>query len=180
MTNIFKRTFITWGIAIAAVIVFLPLVALAQNWNAFNPIGHSSLFCFLRDVLAVVLRIGIVVAAIFIVYSGYLFVSAGGDTTKLKDARVAFFGAVIGTAVLLGSWVLAAALVGTINVLRPDDQKIQLDGCSGAPGESGAVGAPGENARVNLWSQPNAPTIPADPNATNSGSNTNNPAPPRN
>ena len=69
---------------------------------------------FIQSILHIVLQIGIPVAAFFLLYSGFLFLTAQGNDTKLTSAKNAFLWAVIGTAVLFGSWLLANAIVGTI------------------------------------------------------------------
>ncbi len=75
----------------------------------------SSLFSFVTFVLnKIVLPIGAVVVVFFIIYSGYLFVTAGGDQKKLDSAKKTFWGVVIGTAVLLGSLTIAQAIKSTV------------------------------------------------------------------
>lgn len=83
-----------------------------------NPIGYSTFMDFVQAILQVVLKIGIPVAAIFIIYSGFLFVKAQGNETELTKAKKAFTYAVIGTAILLGSWLLAKGIESTINSLQ--------------------------------------------------------------
>ena len=65
----------------------------------------------------IVLPLGLSIAVLFIIYSGFLFVVAQGNETKLARAKSAFFWSVIGTAVLLGSWVIATLIENTINEL---------------------------------------------------------------
>ena len=73
---------------------------------------------FVKAILEVVLKIGIPVAAMFIIYSGFLFVKAQGNEAELTKAKNAFTYAVIGTAILLGSWLLAKGIESTINSLQ--------------------------------------------------------------
>lgn len=84
-----------------------------------NPIRYSTFMDFVKAILEVVLKIGIPVAAMFIIYSGFLFVKAQGNPEELKRAKSAFTYAVIGTAILLGSWLLATGIESTINSLQP-------------------------------------------------------------
>ena len=69
---------------------------------------------FVNSILEVVMKIGIPVAAMFIIYSGFLFVKAQGNEAELTKAKSAFTYAVIGTAILLGSWLLATGIESTI------------------------------------------------------------------
>lgn len=82
-----------------------------------NPIAASSFQDLIQKILHIVLNIGVPVAALFIVYSGFLFIKAEGNPEKLKEAKETFFWTITGTAVLLGAWVLAQAIAGTINSL---------------------------------------------------------------
>ncbi len=92
-----------------------------------NPLSATSLFCFLKDILDVLLTIGVIIAVLFMVYAGFMYVTARGDTAKLSTAHKAFLGAVIGTAIIMGVWVIANAIVGTINAIRPGTAEIKLD-----------------------------------------------------
>ena len=66
----------------------------------------------------IILPIGASVAALFIIYSGFLYVKAQGKPEKIKEAREALTTALIGTAIILGAWVIAQLIGGTINQLR--------------------------------------------------------------
>ena len=83
-----------------------------------NPIGPDNVMEFVQMILEVVMKIGIPVAALFIIYSGFLFVKAQGNEQELEKAKKAFTYAVIGTAILLGSWLLATGIESTINSLE--------------------------------------------------------------
>lgn len=83
-----------------------------------NPIRYDTFMEFIRAILEVVLKIGIPVAAIFIIYSGFLFIKAQGNEEKLSEAKRAITYTVIGTAILLGSWLLATGIQSTIDTLR--------------------------------------------------------------
>lgn len=83
-----------------------------------NPTSYSTIMDFVQAILQVVLKIGIPVAAMFIIYSGFLFVKAQGNEQELTEAKKAFTYAVIGTAILLGSWLLAQGIASTINSLK--------------------------------------------------------------
>ncbi len=80
--------------------------------------GVSNLNNLIKKILEVVVDIGTPIAVLFIIYAGFLFVTAQGNETKITKAKNAFTWAVIGTAVLLGAWVLAVAIEGTIRNLK--------------------------------------------------------------
>jgi len=83
-----------------------------------NPLGKdTTLRSFIVKALEVVRNIGFVIAVFFIVYAGFMFVTARGNDEKLKKAKMAFLGAVIGTAILLGAQIFANAIEATIKGL---------------------------------------------------------------
>lgn len=82
-----------------------------------NPLigGTNNLYSFISLVINnVLMPLGGVVVVIYIIYSGFLFVTARGNETKLATAKRAFMYAVIGTAILLGAWAISLAIKATI------------------------------------------------------------------
>ena len=79
--------------------------------------GITSLPEFIKSILDIVMKIGIPVGTIFIIWSGFLFVTAEGNPAALTKAKSALFWSCIGLGVLLGSWLIANAIVGTITQL---------------------------------------------------------------
>lgn len=86
------------------------------NIDIQNPIGDNdmTLYDFIKKVIDFALKIGIPIVAIAIIYSGLLFVTARGNDSQLETAKNAFTYAVIGGAVLLGSWIFARLIKETI------------------------------------------------------------------
>lgn len=88
--------------------------------NPFNCGGVSpcTLFILLRTIINdILLPIGGVLAVLSFIYSGFLYVTAQGKETKLQTAHRALLYTSVGTAVLLGSWVLANLICSTIGQL---------------------------------------------------------------
>ena len=79
-----------------------------------NPLEAGSIPALVESIAALVAKIGIPIAAIFIIYSGLLFVTARGNEEQLKKAKTNFMWAMIGTSILLGAWVIAKAIKQTI------------------------------------------------------------------
>lgn len=87
-----------------------------------NPLANNvnSITDFVREVLGnIVLPIGSIVVVFFIIYAGYLFVTAGGNEKKLETAKKTLLWVLIGSAVLLGSWAIALAVEGTLCRIAP-------------------------------------------------------------
>jgi hypothetical protein len=64
------------------------------------------------------LLLGTPVIVIFIIYTGFLFVSAGGDPAGIKKARTSLTWTLVGALVLLGAKGLAMAIQATIGSLK--------------------------------------------------------------
>ena len=85
-----------------------------------NPFGNGivTLPKFIEEITnKVILPVGSVVVVVMIIYSGFLFVTAQGNENKLTDAKKAITHAIIGALILLGSWVIANSIKGTICLL---------------------------------------------------------------
>jgi hypothetical protein len=79
-----------------------------------NPISVNNINDFIRVILVGVVKIGIPIVALAIIYSGFLFVTARGNPESLKTAKRAFMYSVIGAAILLGSWAIAQLISDTV------------------------------------------------------------------
>lgn len=79
-----------------------------------NPLKYETINEFLKAIVEGVLKLGIPIIVLAIIYSGFLFVTALGNPTKLEKAKEAFLYTVIGAAILLGSWGLAQLISETI------------------------------------------------------------------
>jgi len=83
-----------------------------------NPLRNICSFeDFVELLLQAVINIGLPIAALFIVYSGLLFVTAQGSEAKIQKAKDVFFYTVIGVTIFLGSWALALIVKNTIGLL---------------------------------------------------------------
>ena len=85
-----------------------------------NPFSKAnSLFELLSVIINdILLPIGGVLAVLAFIYSGFLYVTAQGNESKIATAHRALLYTSIGTAVLLGSWVIAKVIENTINLLK--------------------------------------------------------------
>lgn len=103
--------------ALTVFLAIVPSASLAAIETLENPTNVPTLYDFIREVLTIVVKIGIPVATIFIIWSGFLFLTAQGDEAQLKKAKASFVWACVGVAVLLGAWLLATAIKSTIDQL---------------------------------------------------------------
>jgi Na+-translocating ferredoxin:NAD+ oxidoreductase RnfA subunit len=79
-----------------------------------NPISQDSIEGLLKTILEGVIKIGIPVVALALVYCGFLFVQARGNPKEIEKARNSFIYTLIGTAILLGSWAIAQLISETV------------------------------------------------------------------
>ncbi len=82
-----------------------------------NPIKVDTINGFIKILLEGVLRVGIPIVALAIIYCGFLFVSARGNSEKLSKAKDALLYTLIGAAILLGSWAIAQLISDTVLAL---------------------------------------------------------------
>ncbi|MEK7459854.1 MAG: hypothetical protein AAB636_02200 [Patescibacteria group bacterium] len=87
----------------------------AGNTTITNPLKNvNTINGLIKIILEGVIKIGIPIIALALVYSGFLFVSAVGKPDKLKEAKDAFLYTLIGAAILLGSWAIAQLISETV------------------------------------------------------------------
>lgn len=77
----------------------------------------------LQELLATIINeivfpVGGILAVLAFVWSGFMYVTARGDETKLKTAHRALLYTAVGTAVLLGALVISQVIEGTIEQLK--------------------------------------------------------------
>ncbi len=84
-----------------------------------NPFKQDTIQGLIETIVNdILIKIGGVIAVLMIMYAGFLFVTARGDTTKITKAKDALLYTVIGAAILLGAWVISQAIQNTIDQLR--------------------------------------------------------------
>ncbi len=126
---IFNLFFITPGLVVGQVIQSSGIGGPSQSSGIggtsqlCNPLGGCSssgpndLTAFIKLVLAAVVKIGAVVVVFFVIYSGFLMVTAQGNEEKLKKAKNALLWTLVGAAILLGAQLLADVISNTITAL---------------------------------------------------------------
>ncbi len=99
------------SIAIAAGTFLVPFVAFAQIQN---PIRFNSLEELITNIVNQVLTLAAIIAVAFIVYAGFLYITAQGDTKQIDKAKTALFGAVIGLVVIGLAYSIVAFVIGAV------------------------------------------------------------------
>ena len=85
-----------------------------------NPFSHGDTIQELFRTIAtnILIPIGGVLAVLAFIYSGFLYVTAQGNESKLETAHKALLYTAIGTAILLGAAVIASVIGNTVNQLQ--------------------------------------------------------------
>lgn len=115
MSSFIKKAY--WKIA--AIFFALPIAASAVTGGGLfeSPLKEKTIEGLISSITKIAVQVGGSVAVLFIIYSGFKFVTARGNPKELESAKQTFYWTMIGTAVLLGAWVLAEAIKATIEGL---------------------------------------------------------------
>lgn len=79
-----------------------------------NPISVNSVPELIQTILEGLIKIGIPLLVVMIVYSGWLYLFARGDPGKIKSAHDMFKYTLLGGAILLASWAIAELIHSTL------------------------------------------------------------------
>ncbi len=82
-----------------------------------NPLRFDSIQGFIEGVLKAIVLIALPIITAFMVYAGFKYIAARGNPGKLGKAHENFLYVLIGTALILGAWVLATLIGGTVSQL---------------------------------------------------------------
>jgi heme A synthase len=83
-----------------------------------NPLGSgATLNSFVNDILKFVVRIGAIIVIFMLVYVGFLFVVARGESSKITTARNALLWTIVGALILLGAQAIAIGIQATVQAI---------------------------------------------------------------
>jgi len=88
--------------------------------NIKNPLENSgidSIEAFIEKIIDIIVMIVTPFIVLCLIYAGFQYVTAGGDPGKIKKAHAWLLWTVVGAAVILGAWVIAHAIAGTVKEL---------------------------------------------------------------
>jgi len=112
-----------FAIILSIIVISIPLLSFADtvqpidsslSGKIVNPIKVSSIQGLIKTILEAVIKIGIPIVALAIIYCGFLFVKAIGKPEEIKKAKDALLYTVIGAAILLGAWTIAQLISDTV------------------------------------------------------------------
>lgn len=116
MMNYLKKNL--YKIILVTFIFIWPILSIAQVVTIVNPLPKvTSINGLIKTILEGVIKIGMPIIALAIIYCGFLFVSAQGKPESIKKAKDALLYTLIGAAILLGSWAIAQLITNTVLAL---------------------------------------------------------------
>ncbi len=84
-----------------------------------NPLdsSFSDIPSFIAGALKVLVMVALPLIALFIVVAGFMFIKARGNPSDLTKAKDNFLYVIIGALLILGAWVIATLISGTVSQL---------------------------------------------------------------
>lgn len=101
-------------LAFTTVFVLSTLPALAAVGELQNPTQFKGVADFIAGALRAMVIVALPIISLAIVYSGFLFLKAQGNSEDLATAKRNLLYVVIGAILILGAWVIATLIGGTV------------------------------------------------------------------
>ncbi len=93
------------------------LVSAQSTEYVDSPFKYTTIADFVAQALRVMVMVALPIISLFIVYAGFMFVIARGNEGKLSEAKSNFYYVIVGAILILGAWVFATLIGGTISQL---------------------------------------------------------------
>lgn len=82
--------------------------------SIINPLKSQSISEFLLKIIDVLLIFALPIIILYIMYAGYLFVTAAGNSEQVSSAKKALLWAVVGGVIVLGAKIIIGVIQGTV------------------------------------------------------------------
>ncbi len=79
-----------------------------------NPLKFSSIEQFIEGFLQTIIMIALPIIVAFMVYAGFKYIMARGNSAEIKKAHENFTYVIVGTILILGAWVLSTLIGATV------------------------------------------------------------------
>lgn len=114
-----SRKYYYWAVVflLTSPVFVLADKTLVVDLSDANPIEQTDIYGLISAVLDFIVKIGAVIVVFFIIYAGFLFVTAQGSEDKISKAKTTFLWTIIGSLVLLGAATLSSVICNTANDL---------------------------------------------------------------
>ena len=85
-----------------------------------NPLATGSIIGFLEAILTIVMVLSVPVIIFFIIYAGFLYVTAQGNSEQVKQATAALTYAVVGGLIVLGALVIVEIISNLVGAFMAE------------------------------------------------------------
>ncbi len=83
--------------------------------DLMNPLGNTTIQQFFLNIIKVLLVFAVPIIVFFIIYAGFQYVTARGNTEKISKATSALTWALVGGVIILGAELILQVIQGTVN-----------------------------------------------------------------
>lgn len=104
-------------LSLLSFVVTTCIVYADQTTGLENPLTFQDIPSFIAGALKVLVLVALPIITLFFVVSGFMFIAARGEPGKLNEAKKNFVYVVIGALLILGAWVIATLIGGTVSQL---------------------------------------------------------------
>jgi hypothetical protein len=113
------RSILVFVVVTIALFLIQTSIGFAQESKLNNPLNSnfSTIPGFIAGALRILVMVALPIISLFIVYAGFKFISAQGNPNSLTEAKNNFFYVILGAILILGAWVIATLIGGTVTQL---------------------------------------------------------------
>lgn len=98
----------------------LPLPVFAQlSYSLNNPLAFGSIQDLLVAILNVIIIIATPIVVLFIIYAGFLYVTAQGNAQQIQQATRALTYAIIGGVIIIGAVAISQIISNLVTAFAP-------------------------------------------------------------
>lgn len=90
---------------------------MSNSGSLTNPLQSQTIQEFILKIIDVILVFAIPIIVLYIMYAGFKFVTAGGDSGQISEAKKALMYAIIGGVIVLGAKIIVEVIQGTVSAL---------------------------------------------------------------
>jgi hypothetical protein len=105
-------------------LLLLPIITLAQSPSGTtvtltNYLNVSTIEELLEAILTILITLATPIIVFFIIYGGYLYVTARGNPEQIKTATTALTYAIIGGVIIIGAVAIGAIIGNLVGAFKP-------------------------------------------------------------
>ncbi len=89
-----------------------------ETYELANPLKAKSIDAFILSIIEVIMVFLIPIIVLYIMYAGFLFVTARGNATQIADAKRALLYAIIGGVIVVGAKLIIDVIQGTVDAFK--------------------------------------------------------------